>query len=78
MNFFLSWLGFAFFWYLMASVHGDIEYFSQLKLDSDSMVNVTHTPCVTEIKDFINAFLFSLETQATIGKFHFENVLSYS
>jgi potassium inwardly-rectifying channel subfamily J, other len=52
----------------MAYSHGDIDYFSQLKLDSDSMVNSTHTPCVTEIKDFINAFLFSLETQSTIGK----------
>jgi hypothetical protein len=30
-----------------------------------------HTLCVTEIKSFLSAFLFSLETQHTIGELTF-------
>ena len=58
-------------WYLIAYAHGDIEYFDQMskaKNAEDFEVNSNHTPCVTEIKSFLSAFLFSLETQHTIGK----------
>lgn len=29
--------------------------------------NITHTMCVTEVRSFISAFLYSIETQHTIG-----------
>lgn len=71
LNFTLSWLFLGVIWYLIAYAHGDIEYFDQMsKADdaSDFEAKANHTPCVTEIKTFLSAFLFSLETQHTIGK----------
>jgi len=56
-SFFLSWLLFAVVWYLVAYVHGDM---ADDKPDD-------HTVCVDNIKDFTSCFLFSLETQHTIG-----------
>jgi len=58
---------------LIAYAHGDIEYFDQLSLAENSQefeANSNHTPCVTEVKSFLSAFLFSLETQHTIGYGH--------
>lgn len=58
-------------WYLIAYAHGDIEYFDQMKIAENAdefAIQTNHTPCVTEIKSFLSAFLFSLETQHTIGK----------
>ena len=57
--FFLSWLGFAVVWYLTLLVHGDF--------DPVNMANDDWIPCVSDIKDFTSVFLFSLETQHTIG-----------
>lgn len=71
MNFILSWLLLGIVWYLIAYVNGDIEYFDQMKQSIDEeafKASSNHTPCVTEIKSFVSAFLFSLETQHTIGK----------
>jgi len=56
-SFFLSWLMFAIIWYLVAYVHGDLEQ----PLPSN------HKVCVDNLKDFTSCFLFSLETQHTIG-----------
>ena len=56
-SFFLSWLLFAVIWYLVAYVHGDFE-------PEDTR---SHTVCVDNLKDFTSCFLFSLETQHTIG-----------
>uniref|UniRef100_A0A4Y0BKT1 Inward rectifier potassium channel n=1 Tax=Anopheles funestus TaxID=62324 RepID=A0A4Y0BKT1_ANOFN len=56
-SFILSWLGFGALWYLIALSHGDIQ-----AAGDDS-----HKPCVTYIYGFTSAFLFSLETQHTIG-----------
>ncbi|XP_053679637.1 G protein-activated inward rectifier potassium channel 3-like [Anopheles nili] len=56
-SFILSWLGFGAIWYLIALSHGDIQ-----AVGDDS-----HKPCVTYIYGFTSAFLFSLETQHTIG-----------
>lgn len=56
-SFILSWLGFGAIWYLIALSHGDIQ-----AAGDDS-----HKPCVTYIYGFTSAFLFSLETQHTIG-----------
>jgi potassium inwardly-rectifying channel subfamily J len=65
LNFTLSWLFLGVVWYLIAYAHGDIEWFA---LPEDVRSNSTHTPCVTEIHSFLSAFLFSLETQHTIGE----------
>ncbi|KAI4456366.1 inward rectifier potassium channel [Holotrichia oblita] len=59
MNFLLSWLSFAIIWWLISYTHGD--------LDLENMHNETWTPCVSNIKGFTSCFLFSVETQHTIG-----------
>ncbi|XP_035536481.1 ATP-sensitive inward rectifier potassium channel 8 [Morone saxatilis] len=51
-----SWLLFAMSWWLVAFAHGDLDPERQ---------NGTH--CVTEVKSFTSAFLFSIEVQVTIG-----------
>lgn len=71
LNFILSWLALALIWYLIAYAHGDIQYFEEMRNSAnadDFKNNSTHVPCVTEIHSFLAAFLFSLETQHTIGK----------
>ncbi|XP_029157151.1 G protein-activated inward rectifier potassium channel 3-like isoform X2 [Nylanderia fulva] len=59
MNFLLSWLGFALIWWLIAYSHGD--------LDLNNYNNQTFIPCVMDIRSFTSCFLFSVETQHTIG-----------
>ncbi|KAM8910492.1 ATP-sensitive inward rectifier potassium channel 8 [Spinachia spinachia] len=67
-----SWLLFAMSWWLVAFAHGDLD-----SEDADSG-NVTRvgdadprwqnkTYCVTDVKSFTSAFLFSIEVQVTIG-----------
>ncbi|TNN40262.1 ATP-sensitive inward rectifier potassium channel 10 [Liparis tanakae] len=53
-----TWFLFGVLWYLVALVHGDLQEF-----DPPS----NHTPCVMEVKTLTGAFLFSLESQTTIG-----------
>jgi len=59
-SFFISWLFFGVIWYLIALGHGDLD---PANLVEDS----NHTVCVENINDFAESFLFSLETQHTIG-----------
>ncbi|XP_055611801.1 G protein-activated inward rectifier potassium channel 3-like isoform X2 [Uranotaenia lowii] len=59
LSFILSWLGFGIIWYLIAYSHGDMQAYE--------MGDNEHKPCVTFIYGFTSAFLFSLETQHTIG-----------
>lgn len=59
LNFLLSWLGFAVVWWLIVYSHGD--------LDPPENLNGNFTPCVEEIRGFTSCFLFSVETQHTIG-----------
>ncbi|XP_076624178.1 G protein-activated inward rectifier potassium channel 2 isoform X3 [Colletes latitarsis] len=61
MNFLLSWLGFALIWWLIAYSHGD------LNPDNYTNPNLTFTPCIVDIRGFTSSFLFSIETQHTIG-----------
>jgi Inward rectifier potassium channel transmembrane domain len=71
LNFILSWLFLGVIWYLIAYAHGDITYFDGYYKSDDREAyekSHNHTPCVTEIKSFLSAFLFSLETQHTIGE----------
>uniref|UniRef100_M3ZTY3 Potassium inwardly rectifying channel subfamily J member 10 n=1 Tax=Xiphophorus maculatus TaxID=8083 RepID=M3ZTY3_XIPMA len=53
-----TWFLFGVLWYLVALVHGDL-----LEFDPPS----NHTPCVMEVKTLTGAFLYSLESQTTIG-----------
>ncbi|XP_046754066.1 uncharacterized protein LOC124416780 isoform X1 [Diprion similis] len=61
LNFLLSWLGFALVWWLIVYTHGDLDH-----VDGQNP-NVTFTPCVNDIHGFTSCFLFSVETQHTIG-----------
>ena len=54
-----SWLTFACVWYLTFLAHGDF--------DEANKANETFRPCADNIQDFTSCFLFSVETQHTIG-----------
>uniref|UniRef100_A0A670YE03 Potassium inwardly rectifying channel subfamily J member 12 n=1 Tax=Pseudonaja textilis TaxID=8673 RepID=A0A670YE03_PSETE len=56
--FLVSWLLFGLIFWLIALVHGDIE-----KPTKDE----SFTPCLLQVNGFVAAFLFSIETQTTIG-----------
>uniref|UniRef100_A0A8C5EQE5 ATP-sensitive inward rectifier potassium channel 14 n=1 Tax=Gouania willdenowi TaxID=441366 RepID=A0A8C5EQE5_GOUWI len=53
LSFLLSWLLFGFAFWLIASAHGDLS----IRLE----------PCFLQVNSFMAAFLFSLETQTSIG-----------
>lgn len=57
LGFILSWLGFAVIWWVICFAHGDFEHTG----------DTTWNPCVAEVSSFASAFLFSIETQHTIG-----------
>ena len=63
LSFFLSWLAFAAVWYAVFYVHGDFEP-GHLP---DEQAESGWTPCAYAIHNFKSCFLFSLETQHTIG-----------
>ncbi|XP_044758852.1 G protein-activated inward rectifier potassium channel 3-like isoform X2 [Coccinella septempunctata] len=58
-----SWLGFGLIWWLISFTHGDLEDEHLPDRQEDS----NWTPCVTQIYDYTSCFLFSIETQHTIG-----------
>ncbi|XP_042624215.1 ATP-sensitive inward rectifier potassium channel 10-like [Cyprinus carpio] len=53
-----TWFTFGLLWYLLALVHGDL-------LEFEPPAN--HSVCVMQMQTLTAAFLFSLETQTTIG-----------
>ena len=57
MSFYITWLGYAVAYWVICYIHGDFEP----NLPKDYM------PCILAVDDFASAFLFSLETQHTIG-----------
>ncbi|XP_045497319.1 G protein-activated inward rectifier potassium channel 3-like isoform X3 [Colias croceus] len=63
LSFILSWLGFALIWWLIAFTHGDLEPDHLPPMQESS----NWKPCVFNIYDFTSCFLFSIETQHTIG-----------
>ncbi|XP_069808754.1 inward rectifier potassium channel 16 [Dendropsophus ebraccatus] len=54
LSYVLSWLLFGFIFWIIAFQHGDLS-------------NMDITPCIDNVRTFAGAFLFSLETQTTIG-----------
>ena len=64
-SFFLSWFIFGVFYWLLALYHGDFEEgnLPGQKNQEDG----SFKPCVWAIEDFTSCFLFSVETQHTIG-----------
>ncbi|KAK9704160.1 Inward rectifier potassium channel C-terminal domain [Popillia japonica] len=63
LSFLLSWLGFAIIWWLIAFTHGDFE---PEHLPANQTIT-GWTPCVSQLNSFTSCFLFSIETQHTIG-----------
>ena len=55
--FFASWFLFASFYYFLSFLHGDLA----------NTESETHIPCILGLDGFLSSFLFSLETQHTIG-----------
>ncbi|XP_078724354.1 LOW QUALITY PROTEIN: ATP-sensitive inward rectifier potassium channel 12-like [Lampetra fluviatilis] len=62
--FLLSWLLFALVFWLAAWWHGDTAARGPRAATSAS---APRPPCVTNVNGFVSAFLFSVETQTTIG-----------
>ncbi|KAK4304426.1 hypothetical protein Pmani_023617 [Petrolisthes manimaculis] len=58
LGFIISWLLFAFIWYMIIKVHGDDQLEERL---------TSHEPCINNVHSFTGCFLFSIETQHTIG-----------
>ncbi|KAL7878857.1 hypothetical protein AOLI_G00098310 [Acnodon oligacanthus] len=53
----LNWLFFGLLWWLIALIRGDL-----LHMNEEGW-----TPCVENLNGFVSAFLFSIETETTIG-----------
>uniref|UniRef100_A0A8C5Q5L0 G protein-activated inward rectifier potassium channel 4 n=1 Tax=Leptobrachium leishanense TaxID=445787 RepID=A0A8C5Q5L0_9ANUR len=53
----ITWIFFGFIWWLIAYIRGDLDH-----IDDNSW-----TPCVDKLNGFVSAFLFSIETETTIG-----------
>ncbi|KAL7020991.1 hypothetical protein ACKWTF_011710 [Chironomus riparius] len=65
-----SWTFYAVLWYSMALARGDISYYTKWLAAGDKEQFETdnpYTPCVRHLYSFTSAFLFSIETQHTIG-----------
>lgn len=67
MSFIGTWAGFGVIWWLIAYAHGDLDYAQGKLLNDEEYANKTFTPCVQQINSVSTAFLFSVETQHTIG-----------
>jgi potassium inwardly-rectifying channel subfamily J len=64
-SFYVTWLAFALLYYWICYLHGDLL---EINLPGNQGQQTGNwTPCVLEIEDFASCFLFSLETQHTIG-----------
>lgn len=53
----VTWLFFGFMWWLIAYLRGDLDH----------LADNQWTPCVNNLNGFVSAFLFSIETETTIG-----------
>ncbi|KMZ05270.1 G protein-activated inward rectifier potassium channel 3 isoform X2 [Drosophila simulans] len=66
-SFVFSWAFFGFIWWIIAYAHNDLEYTNLKNQSPDLVANMTHTVCVTQVSNMMSAFLYSVETQTTIG-----------
>jgi hypothetical protein len=64
-SFFVSWLIFGFIYWIIAQYRGD--FLPENLPSGAAQQNGTWKPCVLAIEDFASCFLFSVETQHTIG-----------
>ncbi|XP_043927373.1 G protein-activated inward rectifier potassium channel 2 isoform X2 [Protopterus annectens] len=53
----VTWLFFGMIWWLIAYIRGDLNHIG----------DPSWTPCVNNLNGFVSAFLFSIETETTIG-----------
>ncbi|CAL8304495.1 unnamed protein product [Merluccius merluccius] len=53
----IAWLVMAFMWWIIAYIRGDLNHGH----------DASYTPCVANVYNFPSAFLFFIETEATIG-----------
>ncbi|XP_069492181.1 G protein-activated inward rectifier potassium channel 2 isoform X2 [Ambystoma mexicanum] len=53
----VTWLFFGMIWWLIAYIRGDLDHIG----------DKSWTPCVDNLNGFVSAFLFSIETETTIG-----------
>ena len=60
-----SWLVFAIAYYMIALLRGDLD--TENLPGGAAQINGTWIPCFYNIRDFTSCYLFSLETQHTIG-----------
>ncbi|XP_055857234.1 G protein-activated inward rectifier potassium channel 3 isoform X2 [Episyrphus balteatus] len=67
LSFLLSWTAFGFVWWTIAYAHGDLEYIHLREQNEEAAERLNFTMCVTEIRSLTSAFLYSIETQHTIG-----------
>ncbi|XP_023680522.1 G protein-activated inward rectifier potassium channel 4-like [Paramormyrops kingsleyae] len=56
----VTWLFFGLLWWLIAYARGDLGHLGE----------ESWTPCVENLNSFVSAFLFSIETETTIGYGH--------
>ena len=63
LSFFLSWFGFSIIWYIIMYLRSDFEP----EHLPGSQATSGYIPCVLGIYNFASVFLFSVETQHTIG-----------
>ncbi|XP_051788301.1 G protein-activated inward rectifier potassium channel 4 isoform X1 [Erpetoichthys calabaricus] len=56
----ITWLFFGLIWWLIAYIRGDLTHQGE----------ENWTPCVENLNSFVSAFLFSIETETTIGYGH--------
>lgn len=64
-SFFISWVIFTILYYIVAAYRGDLE--PEHLPDSEMYTSGAWKPCVWACYDFTSYFLFSMETQHTIG-----------
>lgn len=67
MSFLVSWTSFALIWWLISYTHGDLEALDGLPIIDNNNSTEPMKPCITNINGFMSCFLFSVETQHTIG-----------
>ena len=58
-SFYFSWLFFCVIYFVICYIHGDFS--------EENLLNTDWNPCIQAVDGFSAVFLFSLETQHTIG-----------